>query len=92
MIIKKLKEEITYQEKNETHTFLINGKEIRIHTHDKQDNETNDYEVDQEINQRDIKNLTVEESEEIEELITDVLDTKEGEEWDSEKLPVTVKK
>lgn len=91
MKIKKLTEEITYKEELKTYTFLINGKEIKIHTKEKSDEQNSDWEYDHEIDEDDAKELNEEEIEEVEELINDILETKKDEEWDSEKLPVTTK-
>lgn len=59
IIIKKTDEETTYRQVNETHTYTINGKTVRIYTTENtDDNDGSDYDIDEE----DRKQLTEEES------------------------------
>lgn len=58
IIIKKTSEEITYQNITKTTVFEINGKEVRVYSYDKQDNEQGIYETDTTINEGDLEKLT----------------------------------
>ena len=46
--IEKTDEETTYRQVNETHTFTINGKTLRIYTtENSNDNDGSDYDIDE---------------------------------------------
>ena len=84
MKIKKTDEETTYSQKSETHTFEINGKKVRVYTHDKQDMLFSDYDSDQQIDPEDAKGLTEVEFEALGEYLIEAVDTKVGEEWETD--------
>lgn len=80
---------MAYYRKVIDHTLEVNGKTIRVYSVDEQDNQLGNYESDQEIDGRDIKLLTPDELEELQEYLTDALICKIGEEWDTEPLDKT---
>lgn len=84
MIIKKIKEEVTFQEKATNHIFEVNGKEIKV-GHWFKDSTYGDYDNETTIDEDDKKLLTETELEEFEEYMSENLDLKVDEEWDTEK-------
>lgn len=76
--IKKLGEEITYKNITTTHTFEVNGKNVRVYCYDKQDMEQSDYDNDTVIDEDDEEQLTQEEHGAFEEDLNEWLDLKEG--------------
>lgn len=84
MKITKTSQELTYVVRNSTHKVEINGKSVRIYEHQKQDTLFSDYDNDTEIDERDLKLLTEEEKENLEEYMSEVLELKDGEEFDTE--------
>lgn len=81
MKIKKLSEQINYQEITKEHKFSINGKEVRVIEWTKQDNVNGDYDGNNEV--LDEKDLTEEEFEAMGEYMAENLELKEGKEWDT---------
>lgn len=77
--IKKEDEEITYQNITTTHTFNVNGKEVRVYSYNMQDNGQSNYEADQTIDEDDLAKLTELETEVFGENLQDWLDLKVGE-------------
>lgn len=59
--IKKIDDEITYQSITTTRTYEVNGKEVRVYSHDIQDSYTDNYEGDEDIDEDDLEKLTEEE-------------------------------
>jgi hypothetical protein len=85
MKIKKIKEEVTFQEKNTEHVFEVNGKEIKVGSWFK-DSNYGDYDNEVTINEDDKKLLTDEELEEFEEYMSENLDLKVDEEWSTDEI------
>lgn len=77
--IEKTDEGIIYKNITTTHTFKVNGKEVRVYCYDKQDMEQSDYENDINVDEDDIKALTNEEREIFGEDLNEWLDLKVGE-------------
>lgn len=82
MIIKKLRQETTYSQITIEHTFVINGKEIRVYDYQKRDNVFDDYDSDVSIDEKDAELLTENELEAVNDQMGEILDTPEGEEYD----------
>lgn len=76
--IEKTEEEITYSETTTTHTFKVNGKEVRVYTYNKQDMEQSNYYNDTNVDENDIEALTDEEHEFFGEDLQEWLDLKVG--------------
>ncbi|MFA6023558.1 MAG: hypothetical protein WC781_05710 [Candidatus Pacearchaeota archaeon] len=70
-MIKQTSEEITYKEIRKTFYLDINGKEVKVYTYDKQDNDLQNYDSDCEVDKEDEKKLTEDESEELETYLGD---------------------
>lgn len=70
MKITKTNEEITYQKKVTTHTFEVNGKEIRVYKEEFHDLYSAD--SDRNIDENDINLLTEDELEALEDEIYDL--------------------
>ena len=79
MKITKTHEEITYKRICTTHTFKMNGKEVRVYEMQDAGDENNQPEYDTEIDERDLKALTEGEAEEMEEYMAENLALKVGE-------------
>lgn len=84
MIIKKIKDEITYQEKTTNYVFEINGKPVKV-VHWFKDSREGDYDWNTDIDELDAKLLTEDERDELDEYIWEILDMKKDEIWDTEK-------
>lgn len=76
--IEKTDEEITYKNITTTHTFKVNGKQVRVYVYDKQYPEQSDYENDTNVDEDDIEKLTEEEHEIFGEDLNEWLDLKVG--------------
>jgi hypothetical protein len=61
--IEKIDEEETYRKITTTHTFKINGKEVRVYEYAYNDEMSGDQEYDSEIDEKDREELTEEEDE-----------------------------
>ena len=79
MKIKKIDCEVTYLQKTETLTLDVNGRTIRLYAWQVDDQLTSNYENNLEIDQSDIKLLTEEEEEMINDEGYALFDLKDGE-------------
>jgi len=90
MIITKKQEEITYKAETAEIELDINGKTVRVCDWYKQDSTYSNYENDTELNEDDMKLLSEDEAEAINEFLSDYREMKIGETIDTE-VPVEEK-
>jgi hypothetical protein len=87
MKIKKIEENRVYHKIVDNIVFEVNGKKVRVCSWSIDDPEMGNYEGDVEIDEQDLKILTDVESEALGEYMSENLDLKVGEEWDTEAPP-----